>query len=143
MVAFHEDFFVRKFNLAYVNNPKAGCSTIKKSLLGGGGLNFHDKNNFDSLLEDDRPSYFSVVRNPTDRLLSGYLNKIAGKGKGQDGHWVSIARVLGVDPAVPVSSDRFVNLLADYPDWEKLDPHFRPQVLNQCQVEFSMNLLEN
>ena len=29
-----------------------------------------------------------------------------------------------MDPAVPVSSDRFVNLLADYPDWEKIRSPF-------------------
>lgn len=71
---------------------------------------------------------FSFVRHPFHRALSAYTDKILGN-KPQK---AEILRDLGRDPKkldVHVSLDEFIDVItSQYP--ERLNPHWRPQVLN-------------
>jgi hypothetical protein len=90
--------FYEPRGILYVNNAKAGCSTIKSALIRS--ISRHE--NFD--LSDPLPlevihgkgAYwsrrfqnlvpgktftFSVVRNPFTRVLSAYLDKVRNQGK--------------------------------------------------------------
>jgi len=133
--------------LVYLNNPKAGCSSIKESLwkkadAASGHASYcgnpHDmnanpfvKNVFArESFDHDRlksATFFSAVRNPFARALSAYLDKIAP----QDCNVVrtEFCKRFAVPATEPVSFRSFLDIVASEKP-ELLDAHFRPQHLN-------------
>jgi hypothetical protein len=80
---------------------------------------------------------FTFVRNPFQRIVSAYLNKVV---KQSDEVWSSFAGRQSIDPKIPISFDEFVELLAGVPA-EESDPHWRPQHLNILYPFVQPNLL--
>jgi len=141
--------------VVYINNPKAGCSSIKASLWG-----YYDKRHRqDSLVIDRRvhiktgtpfienildssdktkeeilrKPVFSVVRNPFSRIAASYLHKIVGV----DPHilaWFCERFLLKPEKiskkSLPFSE--FLKIIA-FDDPLLLNAHFRPQTINTLQ----------
>ena len=124
----------------YLNNPKVGCSTIKRSLwLAMTGqtpadlkrpVHVVEGSPFVSRLTDPvavRQAFiFSFVRNPFQRIVSAYLNKVQMR---TDKVWSGFATRRGWNPETEVSFDGFVERLSGVPP-EEQDPHWRAQHLN-------------
>ena len=124
----------------YLNNPKVGCSTIKSSLwLAMTGQNPADLKRpvhvvegspFVSRLTDPaavREAFiFTFVRNPFQRIVSAYLNKVQTR---TDKVWTGFATRRGWNPEEEMSFDGFVERLSGVPP-EEQDPHWRAQHLN-------------
>lgn len=130
--------------IIYVNNPKCGCSTMKRSLRKAQAALPHlrdrhvveNPHQSDELLTPNglppkasqEMFVISCVRNPYTRALSGYLDKIHGLAF--DDYRVMHKR--------PVSDfeDHLTALLGYNP--RKMEPHFRPQHhnLNYPAVRF-------
>ena len=110
----------------YFRIPKAANSTIVATLykqehgdVGGKGVkmkgSYRHPDSLDaSEARDVRDNYFkfTVVRNPYDRFLSAYLDKIAGDRLRQKS---KVTRALKLKPEEPVNIDRFL----DYLEFEK------------------------
>jgi hypothetical protein len=150
--------FGNKAKWAYVNNPKCGC-TLAKNLLfySNHGYKYSDplelhnsRYAFWALGSDSnwytpecqaayeslRPQLFSFVRNPFDRFVSAFFSKIWRRtDKAYDELRDDLMCRANVDlssTADPkVSILRFAEWVAacSHEPW-RLDPHFRPQVLN-------------
>ncbi len=125
--------------IVYLNNPKAGCSSIKTNLWKIlSPATFTPKTDVHTLddapftnalerldwLEDAR--IFTFVRNPHARILSAYLNKIHRQAPDI---WPKFARRFGLDLTTRVSFAQFIEIIHASPP-ERLDEHFRPQYLN-------------
>ncbi len=123
--------------LVYMNNAKAGCSSIKKSLwMSKSPSSFtqpHDKGRspfrhmFKKIMLDrkqfETAQVFTMVRNPYTRVLSAYLDKVAtGKGGFAGSHFRNRFQVKG---RIPLFSE-FLELIASE-EPELLDQHFAPQ----------------
>lgn len=128
-------------NVVYMNNAKAGCSTIKRTILQrapqmqileeGGKL--HPKivhgntpywcRDYSRILDKDTFS-FSVVRNPFARVLSAFLDKLENVNllKNQF-FWQH-----GLPPQKAITFLDFLRLLKDSDSL--FDQHWRPQVAN-------------
>jgi hypothetical protein len=146
-------------SLVYLNNPKAGCSTIKTSMwkacdAAAGVTTFPGNPHFrehDPFIKDlfrrgtynaaalKTATFFSVVRNPFVRILSAYFNKIVSRAPGV---WPTFSRRFGVRNDIgknDLTFRDFLVMLTTEPD-ELLDPHFRPQYLNlllpMCRPHF-------
>lgn len=119
--------YVPEKNIAYINNPKVGCSTIKRSLLGQDVGNVHLASHFNKL---DNPfvPLFTIVRNPYTRIVSGYLNKI-GPDRDDAYTWGRFYKKYGLSENSIPTFDEFINIICNSAE-EDLDPHFRPQYLN-------------
>lgn len=141
--------FVPDFNLVYLKNPKAACSSISQSLWVASDRrrgrstfsgNPHRKHispfeyrvpvlaRMADLLED--ATFFSVVRHPFPRLASAYFNKLAGENVSSiDFFTERFVERFALDPDVFLSLEDALRLMAsEYPD--HLDPHLRPQADN-------------
>ena len=83
-------------SITYISNPKAACSTIKNSLLGGCTGNVHRA--IEEICEypnDSNHEIITITRNPYSRAISCYKNKI-GWGKETTGNvWLPFARAFG------------------------------------------------
>ena len=134
----------------YLNNPKVGCSTVKSALgqaiLGQDatpkkGIHRLAGSPFTSKPDDaaavERAYIFTFVRNPFQRLVSAYLNKVSGAGRSE---WQVFAKRHGVPTQTPISFDGFVEVLSSVPP-ELHDPHWRPQHLNTLYPFVKPNLL--
>lgn len=126
-------------NLIYLNNPKAGCSSVKMSLwrlladcdsgdvpdvhaIAGSPFD-NDIFCFDGIAS---ARVFTFVRNPFSRLVSAYMNKIGGRNT-VNREW--FVKRYSLPAEKEISFDLFVDLIhADSPDM--LDPHWRPQYIN-------------
>ena len=132
----------------YVEVPKAGCGTMKATLgaLEGARLNethaqrFLDKPHngvksgahvrpyqlpadlLEQVLTSKDYTRFTVVRNPSSRVLSGYLEKIQ-QGLRQS---EEISQALGGKPAGDISFTEFLQVIKDQ-DSRDQDPHWRRQ----------------
>ena len=111
--------------LEYAELPKCACTAIKAALLHSDGhdvtdgFNAHCHRAFDQIPRDWQPALtFTVVRNPFDRLVSAYVEKLQ-KGLAP--------RLVGNCP-LPASAsfDHWVQWVTDQPP-EQLDRHWRPQ----------------
>lgn len=140
--------YLSPLNLLYLNNPKAGCSTVKYTLwneadrLSGKKTfrtNAHDRTD-DPFVRDIftmapelrqrilSAKVFSIVRNPFVRILAAYLDKVGRKTT----VWSAFCGKAGLKPNLrkgDVPFPDFLALIAGDAD-ESLDPHFRPQYLN-------------
>ena len=134
----------------YLNNPKVGCSTIKSSLWTGvrgkppgqdQSVHVLEGSPFANTLPEPsvvaQAFVFTFVRNPYERLVSAYLDKVKHRS---DNVWRGFATRRGLDPEAEVSFDRFVALIASQPV-EENDPHWRPQHLNTLYPFVIPNLL--
>lgn len=126
-----------KYKFAYVPIPKNACTTMKISLAKFLGIEQkgdpHEiKFEFANLLDKKFKDYFSFtfVRNPWDRLLSCYMNKIkneAGRTNGyKDGILSSLLPRYGDAFHAKMPFEEFVEKISEIPD-EKSDEHFRSQ----------------
>lgn len=133
-----------QFEVVYINNPKAGCSSLKRSLSRVtpdqvSGAEFHPwvaqeygiSSSDYSKLPDAVPILF-VSRDPIKRAISGYHDKIFVKW--QDGTKTQrfrqrILQELGKGPDEAISFDEFLDYLQlkNLDDGEAIDPHFRKQ----------------
>lgn len=139
--------YLPEFKLAYLNNPKVACSTIKSSMWRAadekaGQVSFDGKphrrarspfvKTAGQMGAMDREfaaaTLFTIVRNPFSRFLSAYLDKIASPTR-DPRVWPEIAPLLGFDHADRPSLGAFLERLA-HQDPETVDPHFAPQYVN-------------
>ena len=137
-------------NILYMNNAKAGCSTVKGALLkcaardsgqvAGENLSFSSIHQASDVWSKDYSTIsatgtfsFSVVRNPFARILSAFLDKFGPPGAcdvfgrtpilQNQFYWQH-----GIDPSHRLS---FVEFLRHLKDSDTLfDQHWRPQVSN-------------
>ena len=116
-----------KYNLAYLHNPKVGCSSIKNSLLDGLVSNVHEQNIF-PVFNNPHADIFSVVRNPYNRIVSAYLDKIGPKK--DDWVWLPFCNKYKLDPELEISFQSFLKVLSYDSQEYDIDPHFRPQYYN-------------
>lgn len=134
----------------YLNNPKVGCSTIKSSLWAGVRGTPPGRQDDVHVLEGspfaaDLPApeaargalVFTFVRNPYQRLVSAWLNKVQIR---KDRVWAGFATRRGLDPEAEVSFDHFVEIICALPP-EENDPHWRPQHLNALYPLVTPNLV--
>ena len=129
----------------YCDIPKAGCTTIKKTLIESVegqevDYNVHDRTRNplqrpSAVLNDirDLEKYFkfTFVRNPYTRTLSAYLDKILGNRPEKR----SIVKALGMAiddyKDIDISFKRFLETLASM-EGRRMNEHFRPQALQSC-----------
>ncbi len=135
----------------YLNNPKVGCSSIKHGLWYGvtgkrpseQKLHIHTlegspfNNKLTNPVSARKAFIFTFVRNPFQRLVSAYLNKVHDRS---DRIWRLFARAHGLNRKDAVSFDGFVELLSGIPAVEH-DRHWRPQYLNTLYPFVRPNLL--
>lgn len=132
--------------LLYINNAKAACSTIKKAMwLSASPDSFtpksspHDKVSgpFASSLPAvqrtrkglQSSKIFTVVRNPYQRVISAYLDKVAPPAEGRiRDHkvWTLISQRYGFALSREVSLLEMLQCLAKDDPWA-IDQHFAPQ----------------
>jgi hypothetical protein len=129
-------------NAIYLNNPKAGCSSIKRTLieyenqLGNtniaieSGLDIHPRNAaiFDYSADKVRAGcefIFSFVRNPFSRVLSVYLDKITNDRP----EAMEFKQLLGIPESYTLSLQEFLDGLTQLSP-EQDNPHWRPQYDN-------------
>lgn len=132
--------YVPGLDLVYLNNPKVACTSIKLALwrksdeiserksFDGGNVHRIKGAPWDNLFACDRErlataTFFTVVRNPYDRLLSAYLSKSRG-GTGPFVTWCE--RRIG---GMPKSFAEFARRVVQVPDEER-DHHVRSQWMN-------------
>ncbi|QDL94412.1 sulfotransferase family protein (plasmid) [Paroceanicella profunda] len=141
----------------YFETPKVACSTIKRFLIKNElpGTELFDKGElsyeefdflhnrefspllnvkqaypFRRLLQPDSGFFrFCFVRNPYDRLLSAWLDKIVGDRP----QALQVKAVLGLSANATreISFAEFVEVVAATPA-ALMDPHWRPQHLHNC-----------
>lgn len=149
-----------KHRYVYVETPKVACSTIKLTLqkfeiqdpdfVPEDFEDIHNRN-FSPLLGPTQVGplkkflhrrdiiKFCFVRNPYTRLLSCYLDKIAGNKP----HKSSILRQLGDNPSqleIPISFQQFIDAVAQQPI-TFMDPHWRPQYYQTFQDTIKYNII--
>lgn len=129
-------------NAIYLNNPKAGCSSIKRTVMEyensvgntniriESGEDIHPRNAdiFDYSISRYRAGcefIFSFVRNPFSRVLSVYLDKI----KNDRSEAMEFKRRVGFPEDQPLNLDEFLDGL-NHLSSEQDDPHWRPQYDN-------------
>ncbi|MFD6321032.1 sulfotransferase family protein [Methylorubrum thiocyanatum] len=131
-----------KYSYMYVETPKAGCSTIKSTLINAELDEYLDFENFEDLhvrqwsplLDPSRVGplekfldkcrvKFCFVRNPYSRILSCYLNKIAPL---EGWRRKQIIDYYEMHPDAGITFKQFVDFVChqDYPD---MDIHWRLQ----------------
>lgn len=132
--------FAPALGLAYLNNPKVACTSIKialwkrsDALIGTetfNGLNRHSINHgpWRDLLTCDpdvlqNATFFTVVRDPHARLLSAYLNK-RDQPQGSLFRWCE-RRIGGMPDTFP----EFIRRIVKVPEHER-DRHIMPQWIN-------------
>ena len=142
-----------KNKYVFVETAKVACSTIKLTLqrfeLGDENFsreNFediHDRNfspllklqqvpNFDVLLKQDHYFRFCFVRNPYTRILSAYLDKIAGNSFREKSIVLSQLGHNMRDMSIPISFEQFVSAVEKQP-LSMMDNHWRPQYYSTYQ----------
>ena len=139
--------------VVYANNPKVGCTSIKTALwkasarlLDRGDTDVEDIHDLKAgifvpdllaaaeeirVRAAEQSFWFSVVRNPFHRILSAYLDKVAGDTdpviKGY------LCRRFDLDPGAvnleTLSFEKFLELISTE-EAVLIDVHFRPQYMN-------------
>jgi hypothetical protein len=132
-----------KHGYCYFRIPKCANSTVAKTLAHYDpaiGVAEDDpdvektKKRFDGFLDvraltpaalQKKYFLFTFVRNPYSRLLSAYLDKIAGRGDSSV-DYNSVVKACGVERHTDVSFELFVGYLENRGLWA--NPHWAPQV---------------
>ena len=135
--------------LTYVQNPKVATKSIELSLWKAfdpnvAPLNPHaekitpfirgrrlDARAIQSLRDSQ---FFSVVRNPYSRFLSGYLNKVKRRGPWRN----KTSHRFGVEGTPAPSIEEFLEIVKAA-DLHSMDPHFRPQYINLLHGPISLD----
>lgn len=115
--------------VSYLQNAKAGCSTVQLTLERDGPVReFGPSDSVSALLA--RPT-FSVVRNPYARALSCYLQKVAPNPKRRNERTRErLVSVGGLDGSREISFSTFLDVAERFP---LADRHWAPQWLNLVQ----------
>lgn len=134
--------FLMPYGAVYVEIPKVACSSIKVAIARMLNINLVQGNphqtefpSVDYQLSEHGPLYpglfsFAFVRNPWDRLVSCYRDKILLEVNGfthstiRPGIADCLAHFKGFFPGM--SFEQFVDVVASIPD-EEADGHFRSQ----------------
>lgn len=148
--------------LAYLNNAKVACSSVKKALwLAFDPHSFdpdrgpHDRtfppfcktlDEISKHIEDFRSaSFFTVVRNPYTRILSAYLDKVStiadGKEKKRDAAvWHPFCRRYRLSAEATPDFAEFLKLVTSE-EPSLVDQHFAPQYINTLQAFVSCDFI--
>lgn len=147
-----------KYQYLYIECPKAGCSTIKQRLneiecewLGETPSSPHPPTLSSPMIKPYQLSYdqlekvffsgdffrFSFVRNPYERVLSAYLDKIVRKGPQL--YKLSKRHSIPLEEAEALSFSRFLNTIRS-DSARDMDKHWRPQshLTFQDKLNFSL-----
>lgn len=154
-----------RFSYIYFETPKAACSTIKRFLIKNEFENIklfddadtnytefrylHDREfspllnvkqlyPFKWCLRSDRFFKFCFVRNPYERLLSAYLDKILNRRN----QIVQIRMALGLvsSDTRAISFDEFVRAVCSIPVFA-MDAHWKVQYHHLCMDEIGYDLV--
>lgn len=111
----------------YIWAAKCGCSSIKATLLGIDG-NPHQsfQNEFCSSSIDISKPFFCVTRNPYDRIVSAYYDKIADS-RGNELVWSAFCNKYGLSASSSITFSEFLAILCADKEKHRLDEHFRAQ----------------
>jgi len=148
-------FFGRALPLAYVLNPKAACTLAMNFVFfANQGYRYFDPIQIhyaraallriDGSKTDTRivdafhrlaPESFSIVRDPLNRFVSGFLSKVFSEDDPLYRPYRDILTSLhDIDLSPEADANRsclaFARWLASQSDIEAIDPHFRPQWVN-------------
>lgn len=110
--------------LAYISTSKVACTSIKTAMMAPYGIhkNVHNAwpHIFPGHLDKEHQDFFtfSFVRNPFDRLVSGYRNKIIGKPMRKRAYFSRIPTGIGFS--------EFVHEIVKQPDC-LINGHFQSQ----------------
>jgi len=147
-------FFGRQKRLAYVHNAKAACTLALNFLF----LSNHNYAYFEAAqihlsrfafirlgpefgpdqvkaFNDLAPETFSIVRDPLQRFLSGFISKIFSQ---HDPKYIELRDLLTSVHGVDLSADAdpalsclaFAKVVEAQKDTKQIERHFRPQYLN-------------
>ncbi len=142
-----------KYKYVFVETAKVACSSIKLTLQ---GLELEDKNftrevfqdvhdrqfspllrlqqvpGFEKLLQGDEFFRFCFVRNPYTRVLSAYLDKIAGNSMREKSKILSQLGYDMRDMSTQISFEQFITALENQPV-SMMDNHWRHQYYSTYQ----------
>jgi hypothetical protein len=133
--------YSEKFNYFYCATPKVACTSIMLTLqrLEIGDMTFSHGNDGSiherhlsplksPEVEDIERSKFKFcfVRNPFDRLLSCYLDKVYNEASLERRFQIALGKT------GPVSFREFIDVICDEPD-DAMEPHYAPQAQVTCQ----------
>ena len=152
------EFYVSEPNkLIYIENAKVGCSTIKAAMFPGlksQGMDIHEylrplaRYNLKGMDKDY--TVFTVVRNPLDRIVSCFTDKV--KRSAEDKGEKSIFDLFFYKLVFFIFSGKkyrgenttfedFVYIISRVPDWIS-DRHFRSQSSSLCSEDIVVLKLE-
>lgn len=139
---------IEKLGINYVNNPKVGCSSIKYSLLKDQTI-IHNDEIYSSYEELNCINFFTVVRSPYSRIISGFLDKISRPSNIRDEICEQYFRTFGKQISLEqIQGDRnglltFLLVLQKLfkADVESINPHFRPQYYNVLPSVFKYQFI--
>jgi len=139
--------YSREYKYVYLNNPKAACSTVKRTLWsqhrGHAALEtpnqIHSRKLWDEDFGDalfDDVFWFTVVRNPFARILSCYLDKI----KEDNVIKKLFCQRYNLNYNRNISFNLFLETIQNEDPWTD-DPHWRPQTINVLQPLARINFI--
>ena len=120
-------FCAASANLTLIANPKAGATTLKKSLAPELGDDLHKQAR--RLLPPPKSTdtvFFAVTRNPYSRALSCYKDKFTRDNPVRRAFF----KKYQLRTTEPLGFTGFLETLARDPNRQAMNPHYRPQTYN-------------